>query len=175
MGTKKPSFTEPLYTPQLVGRTYQRPFRHRLQQNDESSIPMFSESLDMIPELESRGSSVGSAQLLQKQRELAEMSLKRASGINSQPYNSLFKTPAKEDSTINESDILKVSGISNFGFNVQVASTPRDSARDSFGLDVNGMELTDETKRHSKTFEELIYKLKTSGTPNILCCCFLSI
>lgn len=154
MGTRKPSPEGNLYTPQLAGpsrasiRMNQKPFQHRL---DEASS-----SLDLIPTKSNKQNSTVN-EILQKQRELTENTLKGASG----KYTDLFRTPAREDSTINESDILRESGISVFGQNVHIASTPRISARDS--LDVNIRQVAEETRRQSQTLEELIYKLQTSG------------
>lgn len=151
-----------LYTPQFGGtskKICQRPFSNRLNEGDDSRSSVFSSinsSLDQIPQLESKRNSDVNAQL-QKQRKLAENTLKRAS--EKFTYGNTFKTPIKEDSTVNESDLMKVSGISNF--NVQVSSTPRASTRDS--LDVNAKQVSVETRRPSETFDELIYKLKTSG------------
>lgn len=160
METKETEFTEHLYTPQLAGvskttkKMYQKSFQHRLEQQSTSA----NTSLDMIPQLESKRTSDVNVHL-QKQRELAEITLRRAS--EKFPYGSMFKTPIKEDSSVNESDLMKMSGISNFGQNVQVASTPRSSVRDSLGI--SAREVAEETRRQSATFDELIHKLKTSG------------
>lgn len=159
MDTRKPSDVDRLYTPQPVSlsKTFnkmnQKPFQHRLNEANAS--------LDFIPHLEKdpnkRASDVHKQ--LQEQRELAEKTLKRASG----KFNSVFRTPAREDSTVNESDLLRMSSISNFGQNVQVSSTPRNSARDSLSSVVIAKQVAQETRRQSEMFESLIHKLKTSG------------
>lgn len=162
MSAGKPSDVDHLYTPQLAGtskvssKMNPKPFHHRLNEANAS--------LDLIPQLESKRQSDVN-EMLQKQRELAEHTLKRASG----KFTSMFKTPAREDSTINESDILRVSGISNFGHNVQVSSTPRASARDS--LDINARHVAEESRRQSEMLDALIHKLKTSGMLFIIVVC----
>lgn len=160
METKGTASAEHLYTPQLTGgskttkKMYQKPFQHRLTQQNAT----VNTSLDMIPQLESKRTSDVNVHL-QKQRELAEITLRRAS--EKFPYDSMFKTPMKEDSSVNESDLMKTSDISNFGQNVQVASTPRSSVRVSLG--VSARDVVQESRRPSETFDELIHKLKTSG------------
>lgn len=157
MATRKSSPVDQLYTPQLAStskttnKMNQKPFKHRLNEVDST--------LDLVPQLETKQSKRQSDvnEMLQKQRELAKNTLKR----DSAKFSSLFKTPVREDSTINESDILRVSGISNFGQNVHVSSTPRTSAKDS--LDFNAREVAEESRRQSEMFEALIHKLKTSG------------
>lgn len=162
MAARQPSDINHLYTPQLAGtskastKMNPKPFQHRLNEPNAS--------LDLIPQLESKRQSDVN-EMLQKQRELAEHTLKRASG----KFTSMFKTPAREDSTINESDILRVSGISNFGHNVQVSSTPRASAKDS--LDINARHVAEESRRQSEMLEALIHKLKTSGMLFLIIMC----
>lgn len=168
MGSRKQLSDEKLYTPQLAGssksltRTIQHPFKHRLKQDNSS--------LDWVPSLETkrdkRISDVN--EVLLKQREMAETTLKRASS----QYTGLFKTPCREESTVNESDLMRMSDISSFGQNVHVASTPRASARDS--LDVHVRQTAEESRRQSEMLEDLIHKLKTSGMHTIVIILFLN-
>lgn len=104
---------------------------------------------------------------LQQQRLLAQNSLRRISDNsfrNSEYTNFVSKTPARFESTVNESDFLRQTR--NSVFNPELSSTPRPSS----DIDASLEQAKATASTLSNTFQEFIHKLTTTDIDIVDAC-----